>query len=102
MRPTPQGPVVPIVPSFLRGSQAKVKDPEVKRKRGIRDAGYTLNHLLKKFYIDNWDLIGAAEKQRRRNFLHKQKHLKKRLMTLSSCLSFGILLPGSPEAMGRI
>jgi hypothetical protein len=80
----------------------KVKDEEVKRKRGIRNAAYALNHLLENLYIDDWDLIGPAEKQRRRNLLHKQKHLGKRLMTLSTCIGFGILLLGSPEAMGRM
>jgi hypothetical protein len=80
----------------------KVKDLEVKRKRGIQDAAYALNHLLENLYIDDWDLIGPAEKQRQRNLLHKQKHLEKRLVTLSTCIGFGILLLGSPEAMGRM
>jgi hypothetical protein len=35
----------------------KVKDSEVKKKRGIRDTIYALNHLLENLYIDNWDLI---------------------------------------------
>lgn len=87
---------------FLEEVKQRVKDPEVKRKRGIRDAAYAMNHLLAKLYIDDWDLIGPAEKQRRRNLLHKQKHLGKRLVTLSSCMGFGILLLGSPEAMGHI
>jgi hypothetical protein len=56
---------------------------EVKRKRGIRDASYALDHLLENLYIDDWNLIGPAEKQRRRNLLHKQKRLGKRLTTLS-------------------
>lgn len=87
---------------FLEEVKQRIKDPDVKRKRGIRDAAYAMNHLLAKLYIDDWDLIGPAEKQRRRNLLHKQKHLGKRLMTLSNCMGFGILLLGSPEAMGRM
>jgi hypothetical protein len=35
----------------------KVKDSEVKKKRGIRDTIYALNHLLENLYIDDWDLI---------------------------------------------
>jgi hypothetical protein len=35
----------------------KVKDSEVKKKRGIRDITYALNHLLENLYINNWDLI---------------------------------------------
>jgi hypothetical protein len=80
----------------------KVKDSEVKKKRGIRDAVYALDHLLESLYVDDWGLIGSAEKQRRRNLLHKQKHLGKRLLTLSTCMGFGILLLGSSEAMGRM
>ncbi|CZR66021.1 uncharacterized protein PAC_15921 [Phialocephala subalpina] len=87
---------------FLEKVKQRVKNPEVKRERGVRDAAYALNHLLEKLYIDDWDLTGPAEKQRRRNLLHKQKHLGKRLVTLSCCMGFGILLLGSPEAMGRI
>jgi hypothetical protein len=87
---------------FLEEVKQRVKDPEVKRKRGIRDAAYAMNHLLAKLYIDDWDLIGPAERQRRRNLLHKQKHLGKRLVTLSSYMGFGILLLGSPEAMGHM
>ena len=87
---------------FLEGVKKRAKDPEVKRKRRTRDAAYAMNHLLAKLYIDDWDLIGPAEKQRRRNVLHKQKHLGKRLTTLSSCMGLGILLLGSPEAMGRM
>lgn len=58
----------------------------------MRDAVYSLNHLLENLNIDDWDLIGSAEKQRRRNLFHKQKHLGKRLMALSPCMGFGILL----------
>ena len=68
----------------------------------MRDAAYALNHLLENLYVHDWYLIGPAEKQRRRNLLHKQKHLGKRLMTLSSCMGFGIFLLGSQEAMGRM
>jgi hypothetical protein len=87
---------------FLEEVKQRVMQPEVKRKRGIRDAAYAMNHLLAKLYIGDWDLIGPAEKQRRRNLLHKQKHLGKRLVTLSSYMGFGILLLGSPEAMGHM
>ena len=87
---------------FLEEVKQRVKDPGVKRKRGVRDASYAMNHLLARLYINDWDLIGPAEKQRRRNLLHKQKHLGKRLMTLSSYMGFGILLLSSPEAMGRM
>jgi hypothetical protein len=87
---------------FLEEVKQTVKDPGVKRKRGVRDASYAMNHLLARLYINDWDLIGPAEKQRRRNLLHKQKHLGKRLMTLSSYMGFGILLLSSPEAMGRM
>jgi hypothetical protein len=59
-----------------------------------------MNHLLAELYITDWDLAGPAEKQRRRNLVHKQKHLGKRLVSLSSNMGFGILLLGSPEAMG--
>ncbi|KAH8782168.1 hypothetical protein BGZ57DRAFT_926153 [Hyaloscypha finlandica] len=47
---------------FLEEVKQRVKDPEVKRKRGIRDAAYAMNHLLAKLYIDDWDLIGPAER----------------------------------------
>lgn len=87
---------------FLDEAKQRVQGPGVKRKRGIRDAAHALNHLLEELYIDDWGLIGPAEKQRRRNLLHKQKHLGKRLMTLSSCMGYGILLLGSPEAMGHM
>jgi hypothetical protein len=87
---------------FLEEVRHEAKDQEVKRKRGIRDASYALDHLLENLYVDDWDLIGPAEKQRRRNLLHKQKRLGKRLTTLSRCMGFGILLLGSQEAMGRM
>jgi hypothetical protein len=38
---------------FLEDIKQRVKDPEVKRKRGIRDAAYTIDHLLAKLYIDD-------------------------------------------------
>ena len=47
---------------FLEELKQRVKDPEAKRKRGVRDAAYALNHLLEKLYGDGWDLIGPAEK----------------------------------------
>ena len=87
---------------FLEDIKQRVKDPEVKRKRGIRDAAYVMDHLLAKLYIDDWDSIEPTERQRRRNLLHKQKHLGKRLTTLSGYIGLGILLLGSPEAMGHM
>jgi hypothetical protein len=80
----------------------KPKDPTMKRKRGVRDATYALDHLLKHLYIHDWDLIGPPEKQRRRDLLHRQKHFGKRLLTLSGCMGFGILLLSSREAIGRM
>jgi hypothetical protein len=87
---------------FLEEVKQRVKGLEVKRKRGIRDVAYAMNHFLAKLYIDGWDLIGPAKKQRRRNLLHKQKHSRKRLITLSSYMGFVILLLGSLDAMGHM
>jgi hypothetical protein len=86
----------------LEEVKQKSKDSSIKRKRGVRDATYALDHLLKHLYIQDWDQMGPAEKQTRRNLFHRQKHVGKRLLRLSSCMGFGILLLGSPEAMGRM
>jgi hypothetical protein len=80
----------------------KPKDSNMKRKQGVRDASCALDHLLKHLYIHNWDLIGSTKKQRRRDFLYRQKYFGKRLLTLSSSMGFGILLLASREAIGRM
>jgi hypothetical protein len=86
----------------LEEVKQKPKDSSIKRKRGVRDATYALDHLLKHLYIHDWDQIGLAEKQTRRTLFHRQKHVGKRLHTLSSYMGFGILLLGSLEAIGRM
>lgn len=58
----------------LEEVKQKPKDSNLKRKRGVRDATYALNHLLKHLYIHDWDQIGPAEKQTRRDLFHRQKH----------------------------
>ena len=79
----------------------KAKDTKV-RKRGVRDTTYALDHLLQHLYSHDWHLIGPSEKKSRRNLLHRQKHIGKRLLALCSHIGFGILLLGSQEAMGRM
>jgi hypothetical protein len=86
----------------LEEVKQKPKDANIKRKQGIRDATYALDHLLKHLYIYNWDAIGIAEKQARRNRFHKQKYIGKRLYTLSCCIGFGILILVSLEAIARM
>jgi hypothetical protein len=86
----------------LEEIKLKSKNLNMKRKRGVKDATCALDQLLKHLYIHDWDSIGPAEKQTRRNLLHKQKFLGKRLLALSSCMGFGVLLLGSTEAMGRM
>jgi hypothetical protein len=86
----------------LEEVKQKPKDPNMKRKRGVGDATYALDHLLRHLYINDWDVIGPAKKQARRNRFHQQKYVGKRLHTLSCCMGFGILLLVSPEAIGRM
>lgn len=67
--------VCPVRPSpatvtFLRSLEEvkhKVKDLEVKKKRGIRDITYALNYLLENLYIDNWDLIRLTVNRKETN-----------------------------------
>ena len=61
-RPPPQSPAVPVLSSVLGGSEAQGQ-AEVKKKRGIRDTAYALNHLLENLYIDDWDLIRPTVNQ---------------------------------------
>jgi hypothetical protein len=86
----------------LEEVKQKPKDASMKRKRGIGDATYALDHLLKHLYIYDWDVIGSAEKQARRNCPYKQKYVGKQLHTLSCCIGFGILLLVSLEAIARM
>jgi hypothetical protein len=39
----------------------------MKRKRGVGDATYALDHLVRHLYINDWDVIGPAEQQVWRN-----------------------------------
>ena len=68
------------------------------KKRGVKNSKYAIDYLLKQLYIDDWDLVGNAEKGRRRTRLHKQNHAGKRLLALSKLIGFGILLLASTEA----
>ena len=40
---------------FLDEVRQGAMDPGVKRRRGVRDAAYALDHLLEKLYIDDWE-----------------------------------------------
>jgi hypothetical protein len=86
----------------LEEVKQKPKDLNIKRKRGVGDATYAFDHLVKHLYIYDWDVIGPAEKQARRNRFHKQKYVGKRLHTLSCCMGYGILLLVSLEAIVRM
>jgi hypothetical protein len=72
------------------------------KKRGVKNAKYAIDYLLKQLYIDDWDLIGDAEKGRQRTRLHKQNHAGKRLLALSSLIGFGVLLLASAEAINTM
>lgn len=72
------------------------------KKRGVKNAKYAIDYLLKQLYIDDWDLVGDAEKARRRTRLHKQNHAGKRLLALSSLIGFGVLLLASAEAINTM
>jgi hypothetical protein len=74
----------------------------IKRKRGVRNTTFALDHLLKHLYLNDWDLISPTEKQTQRDRLHWQKHFGKRLSTLASCIGLGILVLSSQKALGRI
>jgi hypothetical protein len=74
----------------------------IKRKRGVGNAIFALDHLLKPLYLNDWDLISPTEKQTRRDRLHWQKRIGKRLLTIASCIGLGILLLINQEALGCI
>ncbi|KAH8650303.1 hypothetical protein BGZ60DRAFT_534399 [Tricladium varicosporioides] len=72
------------------------------KKRGVKNAKYAIDYLLKQLYIDDWDLVGDSEKVRRRTRLHKQNHAGKRLLALSNLIGFGVLLLASAEAINTM
>jgi hypothetical protein len=80
----------------------EIKQKKMKSRPGVGHATYALDHLLEHLYINDWDQVGHVERKKRRDLFHKAKHLGKRLLTLSGCVGFGILLLGSPESMGRM
>lgn len=72
------------------------------KKRGVKNAKYAVDHLLKKLYIDDWDLASEAERVQRRIRLHKQNHAGKRLLALSSLIGFGVHLLVSADAISTM
>jgi hypothetical protein len=72
------------------------------KKRGVKNAKYAVDYLLKQLYIDDWDLASDAERVQRRMRLHKQNHAGKRLLALSSLIGFGIHLLVSANAISTM
>jgi len=72
------------------------------KKRGVKNAKYALDHLLKQLYIDDWDLASEAERVQRRIRLHKQNNAGKRLLALSNLIGFGIHLLVSADAISTM
>jgi hypothetical protein len=72
------------------------------KKHGVKNTKYTIDHLLKQLYIDDWDLVRDAEKEQRKTRLYKQNHAGKKLLVLSSLIGFGVLLLASTEAINTM
>jgi hypothetical protein len=78
----------------------EVEKSKMQKQHGVGVATYAIDFLLERLYPNDWDLV--EKKDRRKQLLHRQNRLGKRLTRLSGYFGLGFLLLASQEAMGRM
>jgi hypothetical protein len=77
----------------------EMEKSKIQKQPGVGAATYAIELLLERLYPD-WDL--SEKKEKRKQLLHRQNHLGKRLTRLSGYFGLGFLLLASREAIGRM
>ncbi|PVH72530.1 hypothetical protein DL98DRAFT_610543, partial [Cadophora sp. DSE1049] len=77
----------------------EIEKSGIQKQPGVGAATYAIEFLLQRLYPNDWGLV--EKKERRKQLLHRQNRLGKRLTRLSGYFGLGFLLLASQEAMGH-
>jgi hypothetical protein len=78
----------------------EIEKSRIQKQSGVGAATYAIEFLLERLYPNDWSLV--EKKERRKQLLHRQNRLGKRLTRLSGYFGLGFLLLASQEAMRRM
>lgn len=78
----------------------EIEKSRIQKQSGVGAATYAIEFLLERLYPNDWGLV--EKKERRKQLLHRQNRLGKRLTRLSGYFGLGFLLLASQEAMRRM
>jgi hypothetical protein len=78
----------------------EIEMSRIQKQPGLGAATYAIEFLSERLYPNDWGLV--EKKERRKQLLHRQNRLGKRLTRLSGYFGLGFLLLASQEAMGRM
>ena len=78
----------------------EIEKSRIQKQSGVGAATYATEFLLERLYPNDWGLV--EKKERRKQLLHRQNRLGKRLTRLSGYFGLGFLLLASQEAMRRM
>jgi hypothetical protein len=79
--------------------EREVADAKPPKAKGMKNSTLAMELCLARLFSDDWDKIGQKEKMDRRDRLHNQKTVGKRLQMLCDNLGYGILLLGSRSSV---
>ncbi|PQE10507.1 hypothetical protein CJF31_00009237 [Rutstroemia sp. NJR-2017a BVV2] len=77
----------------------EIEKSRIQKQPGVGAATYAIEFLLERLYPNDWGLV--EKKERRKQLLHRQNRLSKRLTRLSGYFGLGFLLT-SQEVMGQL
>ena len=82
--------------------EREVADAKPPRAKGTKNSTLAIELCLASLFADDWDKIGQKEKADRRDRLHNQKTVGKRLQMVCDNLGYGILLLGSRSSVRSV